>query len=185
MKKLFCTLLTATLLAHPAFAQDAAENSEAPESPLFSSGTTRGPIEISSDQLEVRQKDQVAVFTGNVLAVQGEMNLRSDKMTVYYRQNEEENEGKESVSRIDVDGNVFISNPSETASGTKGIYDVDKNELRLLGDVTLTREQNVLKGNALIYDMTTGKSVLSRTEGSKPSEGRVRALFVPSKKDGE
>lgn len=169
----------------PAFAGISAHAQEA-SSPLLSSTSSRGPIEISADELEVRQPDQVAVFKGNVLAVQGTMNLKSDRMTVYYRSGDEKNADgskKESVSRIDVDGNVFITNPTETASGNKGIYDVDKNEIRLLGDVTLTRDKNILKGNALIYDMTAGKSVLTDGNGGGSDSKRVRALFVPSKKD--
>lgn len=172
------------MISFDSYAQEATNpapsGAEAP--PLFASNSTRGPIEISADQLEVRQPDQVAIFTGNVLAVQGDLNLKSDRMTVYYRAGDENTEGKESVSRIDVDGNVFLNNPSETASGSKGIYDVDKNEIRLLGDVTLTRGSNVLKGNALIYNMDTGKSVLANEKNSGPNT-RVRALFVPEKKD--
>ena len=186
MRSTTLTLLSlATLaIAAPAISTIALaqEASEKAENPLFSSNSERGPVEISADQLEVRQPDKLAIFTGNVVAIQGNLNLKSDRMTVYYRGADEQKDGKESVSRIDVDGNVFITNPSETASGDKGIYDVDNNEIRLLGNVTLTRAENVLKGSALIYNLDTGKSVLSRADGSK-SSGRVRALFVPNKKD--
>ena len=172
MKVIFFTIITMMCVySYPALAQDASK-------PLFASDSNRGPVEITSDQLEVRQKENIAIFTGNVVAIQGDMNLKSDRMTVYYRNSGETAEGKESVSRIDVDGHVFITNPSETASGDKGIYDVDKNEIRLLGNVTLTRGESVVRGNALIYDMDSGKSVMADTGGSK----RVRALFVPNKK---
>jgi lipopolysaccharide export system protein LptA len=165
-------------------------NAAAPS--LFSGESSRGPIEITSDALEVRQPDQVAVFTGNVLAIQGDLNLKSDRMTVYYRNNDKKGASaakteQQSVSKIEVDGNVFLSNPTETARGLKGIYDVDANEIRLLGNVVLTREENTLKGEALIYNMTTGKSVLT-TAGKVNASGkpdRVRALFVPNKKEGQ
>lgn len=184
MQKTFSLgVISLLLMTNVAMAQE----TPAPETGggLLSANSSRGPIEITADALEVRQPDQVAVFTGNVLAIQGDMNLKSDRMTVFYRPSDQQQEGQESVSKIEVDGNVFLSNPTETARGAKGIYDVDKNEIRLLGDVVLTRAENILKGEALIYNMDTGKSVL--TNAGKPVEGgkpdRVRALFVPNKKE--
>ena len=183
LTSLIKTLAWAPAVAGMAFSLSAiAQEAPKAENPLFASNSERGPVEISADQLEVRQPDQLAIFTGNVVAIQGDLNLKSDRMTVHYRGSGEQKSDKESVSRIDVDGNVFIANPSETASGDKGIYDVDNNEIRLLGNVTLTRAENILKGSSLIYNLDTGKSVLSKADGSK-SSGRVRALFVPNKKD--
>lgn len=197
MKKSLCKLCAATLLfstlPYLAIAQDAPapappeKAAAAPAGNLLTSNSSRGPIEITSDELEVRQPEQVAIFTGNVLAVQDTLNLKADRMKVFYRPSEAQTEGQESISKIEVDGNVFLANPTETARGLKGIYDVDANEIRLLGDVVLTRAENILKGEALIYNMTTGKSVLTNAAkanvvGKQP---RVRALFVPSKKEGQ
>lgn len=178
-----CLIMVTSPLA-AAFAQTPAPAPASTSGSLLSAESSRGPIEITADELEVRQPDQVAVFKGNVLAIQGDLNLKSDKMTVYYRPGEEQKEGQESVSKIEVEGNVFLSSPTETARGAKGVYDVDANEIRLLGGVVLTRAENILKGEALVYNMTTGKSVLTnagKAAGSgKPD--RVRALFVPNKK---
>ena len=43
------------------------------------------PIEITADSLEVLQRDQVAVFSGNVDAVQGAFVLSADRVRVHYR----------------------------------------------------------------------------------------------------
>lgn len=150
---------------------------------LLATSGTRGPVEITSETLEVRQAEQIAIFAGNVLAIQGDLKLKADTMTVHYRKNAEGSGDQQSVSKIVVDGNVFLANPNETARGDKGIYDVDANEIRLIGNVVLTRAENVLKGEAMVYNMNTGKSVLTaagKTIDGKPP--RVRALFVPNKK---
>ena len=52
------------------------------------------PIEITADSLEVRQEEQIAVFRGNVDAVQGDLNLRADELTVYYRTGDEQREAR-------------------------------------------------------------------------------------------
>src|SRR3954470_10684609 len=44
----------------------------------------KAPIEVTSDSLEVQQQQNRAVFTGHVVAIQGDVRLTSDKMTVFY-----------------------------------------------------------------------------------------------------
>lgn len=147
------------------------------------------PIEITADALEVLQKDSVAVFSGNVVAVQGKMKLTSNKMTVHYRNAEQSKGGggAQGVSRIEVEGNVFLATPDESAKSRTGVYDVDASQINLRDDVVLTRGENVVKGSFLTYDLVSGKSKITgagvtvnpqtgKTEGQK---GRVRGLFVP------
>lgn len=170
MKTLFATLWCIAL-AFPTFAQES----------LLKAGSSKGPIEITADNLEVRQAEHIAVFSGNVIAVQGQLKLKAERMTVHYREGANTEAGQESISKIEVDGNVFLSNPSETAQGDKGIYDVDANEIRLQNNVVLTRQDNILKGETLVYNLGTGKSTMTNagatTENGKPA--RVRALFTP------
>lgn len=153
--------------------------------PTPSGVDTSKPVEVNADELEVLQDQNKAIFTGNVIAVQGDMRMKADKMTVFYRKKEAEGAPKtgeptdNTISRLEVDGNVLLSTPEETASGVKGIYDVDAKEVRLLGNVVLTREQNVLKGQKLVYDLASGRSTLDGGSARKTSTGRVRGLFVP------
>ena len=146
------------------------------------------PIEVSSDKLDVFQDQNKAVFTGNVIAVQGSSNLRSKEMTVFYRQNG----GKKAdatdaavkaaakpadgappgIYRIEAQGDVVYTTPTEAATGDTGIYDVDKNTIDILGSsVILTRGQNVLKGNRLNYNLGTGRSILTAGGGSSDVTG--------------
>jgi lipopolysaccharide export system protein LptA len=53
-----------------------------------------------------------------------------------------------------------------------------------MGGVVLTRGKNTLKGDTLVYDFASGKSVLNGGASTTTKEGgktRVRALFVPEK----
>lgn len=176
-------LISAALLyAFPAQAADVAKPAGKHDS--------SAPIEITSDQLDVFQEENRAVFSGRVVAVQGDMRLKSEVMTVHYRDSGETQEGQApqtggSIEKIDVAGDVFLSTPEETASGDTGVYDVEKRELHLEKNVVLTREKNVLKGDHLIYNLDTGKSRLTggaaATVTEKGGKPRVRALFVPDK----
>ncbi len=143
------------------------------------------PIEITADSLEVLQKDKQAVFKGNVVAKQGQINLKADTMTVFYRDSGSQNKEGNAISKILVDGDVFLATAEESAKGSKGVYNVDSKQIDLSGDVLLTRGQNVLKGNHLVYNLASGKSLLTGggaggiVEGEPTSGGRVRGLFVP------
>lgn len=159
------------------------------------------PVEISSDSLEVLQHENKAIFKGNVVAVQGDMRLKSDVMIVHYKQKSEQTSAPKqaapaapaaqgqmgAITLIEVQGHVLAATPQESATGDKGDYDVPSKMLHLFGsNVTLTRDKNILKGTALEYNMATGRSVLtnnggtvSGSSGSAPG-GRVRGVFVPN-----
>lgn len=144
-----------------------------------SSHNTDLPIEITADTLEVRQSENLAIFRGQVDAVQGDMLLRADVLVVHYRE-ERSDDDQLGVSRIDVDGNVFVSSPEETAQGESGVYDVDKAVINLHGDVVLTQGENIIKGDAVEMNLETGESRVISDAGASPE--RVRGLFVPQKK---
>jgi lipopolysaccharide export system protein LptA len=145
---------------------------------------TSQPIEITADSLEVRREEGLAVFTGNVDAVQGSMRLRADKLTVHYRP-----EGKTggamaqgAISQMDAEGSVFLSSPAETAQGERGVYNVDDRMVTMTGAVVLTRGENVVRGDRVVLNLVTG---VSRVEsaGTTSKGQRVKGLFVPQKKN--
>lgn len=153
----------------------------ADSTPPISGYDTSKPIEITADQLEVLQEQEQAIFSGNVEAVQGQVHLKSDEMTVHYSAEATENK----ISRIDVRGSVFLSTPRETAQGQRGQYNVEKGVVELHDHVLLTRDQNVIRGDTLVYNLKTGRSRVSSAgsksavPGQKTEGGRVKGLFVP------
>ena len=154
-----------------------AVEAKAQEASLLKHDTTQ-PIEITADALEVQQDQGVAVFTGAVNAIQGELVLRADTLRVHYRTGDESDAGfPGAISRIDAQGSVFFSTPSETAEGETGVYDVGDGTITLVGAVVLTRGQNVLSGNRLELSLATGRSRLY--SDAADGDGRVRGLFVP------
>ncbi len=152
------------------------------------------PIEISSDKLDVYQPDHKAIFSGNVIAVQGTTKMRAAEMVVFYRGEDQKSPtakaaatapvavkapSAQGIYRIEAQGSVVFTTPTETALGDKAIYNVDTDTIDLLGaNVTLTRGQNVLKGTHMVHNMATGRSVLTGgAVANKPT--RVHGLFVP------
>jgi lipopolysaccharide export system protein LptA len=141
------------------------------------------PIEISADNLEVLQEQSKAIFSGNVIAKQGSITMRAAQMTVFYEGSAEgEQATGKGIKRIESSGDVVFVSPEETAQGDSAIYDVKADVIDLVGNVTLTRDKNILKGTTLNYNLATGRSILNggSQPGAKTTSGRVRGLFVPS-----
>lgn len=196
-------LITIGLLIVPVitlgFSAEAKSTSKAAKKsePIASFGKKRDnhtPIEVTADALEVAQTESQATFSGHVVAIQGDLRLTAEKMIVTYAQKAAAGKNKKSkdenaIQKIEASGKVFLATPEETASGSTAVYDVDEQEIRLNGHVVLTRGKNVLEGENLVYNFATGKSKIvsaaATSAGDKSGKQRVRALFVPEKKDGK
>lgn len=140
------------------------------------------PIEISADNAEYQQEGSIAIFRGKVDAVQGELNLRADQLTVYFTTSAEESN---SIRVIKADGNVFLSSPTEMAEGEKGVYNVEADTIVLTGSVKLYRGESTISGDRLEMDLVTGQSRVLSNGIESDDDGRVKLLFVPSNDNSE
>ncbi len=137
------------------------------------------PIEIVADVLEVRQAENLAIFSGDVVAGQGTLRLTSDLLTVTYAAEESDtgsdtntSAGTGAIQHMRAEGNVFLSNGDETAQGAWAEYDVASGMIRMGGDVVLTQGDNAISGESLVIDLDAGTG---RIEG-----GRVKTIFAPA-----
>lgn len=62
------------------------------------------------------------------------------------------------ISRIDAQGKVVVSTPTDVAQGDYGVYDAKTDLATLLGNVTITRGQNVIHGPYAVVDLKTNVS---------------------------
>lgn len=157
-------------------------------SPFAGRMSRNQPIEITANNLEVQQNNNLAIFSGAVEVIQGDMRLRAERLRVYYVQNnapgaqparrpQQAGQPDQSIRRIEAEGKVFVSSPEETAQGDLGLYDVEGGTITLTGNVVLTQGENVLRGNRAVMNMNTGRSVME----SGGQSGRVRGLFMPGR----
>ncbi|MBC8241743.1 MAG: lipopolysaccharide transport periplasmic protein LptA [Alphaproteobacteria bacterium] len=137
------------------------------------------PIDIDADNLEVRQNENLAIFSSNVIALQGRIQLRAEQLKVWYLPAAKGDSNKTAgpggtIVRIDAIDKVFVSSATENAKGDMAIYEVAEQRLTLTGAVVLSRGEDVLRGNKLVMNLATGQS--------KISGGRVHGRFVPPKR---
>ena len=105
------------------------------------------PIDIASDHIEVQDRANRAIWTGNVHAVQGDMTMDAERMTVAYAHGATPGADPQ-IQRIDASGGVTVVSPSERAKGNFGIYDLNRKLITLIGNVALTRGTNTVRPRA-------------------------------------
>jgi lipopolysaccharide export system protein LptA len=83
--------------------------------------------------------------------------------------------GSSSIKRLEARGNVVVTQKDQVVTGETAVFDTKTNLITMLGgvggQVVLTQCKNVLRGDRLMVDMTTG---VSRVESDN---GRVQALL--------
>jgi lipopolysaccharide export system protein LptA len=191
-----CALLAgaATFGAGPALAQQNATQGTSDNTFSGMKLSNDKPIQIESDKLEVHDKDNTAIFTGNVNVVQGTTLMKAGRMVVHYIKDEKGKDsggatgggvvggGTNSIKSIDVDGKVYVKSEDQIATGDHGTFDMQSQVLVLEGDeVVLTQGDNVVIGCKLTANLKTGLSKLDGCGGAK-DKGRVKVLLTPDKK---
>ena len=136
------------------------------------------PVKITSASLEVRDKEKKATFTGDVHVIQGETDLRCNTLIVHYDgettkvgEKTPSKGGGQQISRMEAIGSVVVTQEGQRAVGDRADYDIKTNTLVLTGNVIVTKGEDVLRGQRLNIDMTTG---VSRMESGG---GRVEGMF--------
>ena len=138
------------------------------------------PIDLTADRLEVQDRADRAMFSGNVHVRQDELTLDTSRLTVAYS-----SDGGVQIKRLDASGGVTVRSPSETARGAFGIYDLDRKLITLVGNVVLQRQGSQLSGQRLVIDLDTGRAVIDGgPAGVGQSGGRVTGHFTVPQRRG-
>ena len=159
------------------------------------------PIQIEAAELEMRDKKKEATFSGNVKVVQGDTTMTSKTLVVFYDSTPAPTApapaanskaaksapmqsatpgpgGSSSIRRLEARGNVVVTQKDQVVTGETAVFDTKTNLITMLGGIVLTQGKNVLRGDRLMVDMTTG---VSRVESDS---GRVQGLFQSSGQGG-
>src|SRR5262249_8004991 len=186
MRKLGFTVLIAAM---PGILGSSLHAQNAPQGPPnalqgFSQNRDQ-PVHIEAATLEVRDKQKEATFSGDVRVKQGDTGLRCKLLVVFYDQ-DDKGDGKKTlqaaapgpggaqrIKRLEARGAVVVTQKEQTATGELGVFDMKSNTVTLTGNpVVMTQGQNILKGDKLVVDLTSG---VSRVE-AKSGQGRVQML---------
>lgn len=157
--------------------------------PVLPGASSREPVEIDAENLQWRDAERIAVYTGRVVVTQGETTLHAARLRVQLgkadaaaasaKQGASLLPGAPAVSdirRIEADGPVTIIQKDQIGSGDRGEYDKTADRVILAGHVVLTQSENATSGARLVY------RIARRDVTVEGGRGRVRSHFVPGGK---
>lgn len=119
---------------------------------------SRAPVDFGADVIELQDKQNRGVLSGNVSLRQAEMTLTAARVVIIYTG--QVIGGKPQVSRFEASGNVVVKRPNQTARANYGIYDLNRRVITMLGNVTLTQDGNTVNGGRLTINLDTGRAVI-------------------------
>ena len=178
------------ILATTALAGSAALAQVKQEQPVsaLKGHNSNAPVDVTAERIEVQDRADRAIFSGNVHATQAEMTLETPRLTVAYSGGAGGGGGGNvQIHRLDAAGGVVVKSPSETARGDFGIYDLDRKLITLIGNVQLNRQNNQVSGSRLVIDLDSGRAVVDGgPPGVNSSGGRVTGHFtVPQRQQNQ
>jgi lipopolysaccharide export system protein LptA len=168
--------------------------------------TTTTDVVTARDSLEWYDQKQVAVARGDAVAVRENVKrVRADVLTAHMTKDKAKpaetkpgarlakpapsnstarpgpgasDEGSR-ISRIDAQGNVIVSTATDIGRGDYGVYNADTGLVTLLGNVTITRGDNAIRGQYAVVDLNNNVSRMLPTAGTPGSPApRVEGLLV-------
>jgi lipopolysaccharide export system protein LptA len=155
-------------------------------SQAFKGVSPNQPVDVDADRIEVQDRADRAVFSGNVIAKQQGLSLTAERVTVAYTRRG--GQGLE-IDRLDASGGVNVTRSNESARGDFAIYDLNRRLITVLGNVELVQSGNRVQGARLVIDLDSGRSVIDGNGvGGSPgtttdTPGRVTGHFtVPNRK---
>jgi lipopolysaccharide export system protein LptA len=165
-------LISAALLAVPPAAAKGRSGG------ILPGASAKDPLNIDAGKLDFFDQEQKLVYSGSVIVTNGPSTLKATRLTIFL-------EGKgaaggatsnDRVKHIEADGPVTLVSKDQIGTGDHGSYDKAENKVYLTGNVTLTQGDNVVKGERLVYDVTSG---MATVQGGASQGGRVRSTFTP------
>ncbi|WP_375289260.1 LptA/OstA family protein [Qipengyuania sp.] len=142
---------------------------------------SNAPVNYAADRIELQDKANRVVLSGNVRIDQAGLTLNAARTLVDYT-----NTGSLKIQRITATGGVTVARGNERARGNVAVYDFNRRIITMAGDVRLNRGGDTLNGGRLVIDLRSGvSSVDGSASGSSGvtgatgngSGGRVSGTF--------
>lgn len=138
------------------------------------SGDNQQPIHVEADRLEVRDNDNISIYTGNVKLTQGSLEIQSDQLTLYFDKNKiltlMKMAGSPATLRLLNDSNQEI-----TGEAMKMEYHEPESTLLLFDKAKLTQGADVIESNKINFNIDSNNM---EAVGVEP-DNRVRMLIQP------
>lgn len=146
------------------------------------------PIEITSDKMEAFQGKKMIVFSGGTIATQGDIKLKTDRLSIYYKKSKDKKEkiGAQEIEaagdldRIEAKGNVHVTQKDISATSDEAVYYQAEGRIIMTGKPVLQQGKNVITGCKVIFYTNENRGTVQKCDAD--NSGRVTAIIHPQDK---
>lgn len=124
---------------------------------------SNAPVNYAADRIELQDRQDRVVLSGNVQISQDNLRLSAARTTVDFT-----DQGSLQIQRITATGGVVVTRGGETARGDVAVYDFNRKIITMVGNASLRRNGDTLSGKRFVVDLNSGVS---------SAEGRVSGSF--------
>lgn len=178
MKRIFVLLVIITLVGGASLRQAPAQNAS----------DESKPIHITSDRFDAYAEKRKAVFSGNVVVIQGDTTINSDEFCLYYKKGmtggkktkQFMSPGAEqsgNIEKIEAKGNVTIKQKEKIVTGGQAVFFNDEQKIIVTGNPVMKDGENEIRGDTIIFFMAENKGVVKSSANQ-----RVTATIYPEEK---
>lgn len=128
------------------------------------------PITVKSNEMTADNKGKTAIFSGKVVAKQGDITIFSDRLVVSYA------DKNESVEKIEATGNVRIVQQNRIGFADQAVYESNNGRIVLTGTPRVVQGSDSISGKVITYYVDDERSEVS--SGGDP-KARVEAVINP------
>ncbi|MEN6376126.1 MAG: lipopolysaccharide transport periplasmic protein LptA [Smithella sp.] len=148
--------------------------------------TSKEPIEIVSDRMDAYNEKKMVVFSGNAVATQGDREIKSDRLIIYYKKQAGKKdktgikamEGTGDLEKIEAKGHVIVTQKERVATGEEAVYYQDSGQIIMTGNPVLRDGKNTIKGEKVIVFVNEDRGVVESKD-----KKRVKAVIYPQEKN--
>lgn len=169
--------------APPALGQTAADARPSANGTLadsFSLSSRDAPIHIRSNGLEFLHEEQRIRYLGDVLVTQGDMTIKSDRLTVLYENGASNHaanpiagagtSSRQRLRSITAEGGVEITSNGRRATSNTAVFNERKRTVTLRGNVTLREGENQVTGDVVTVFLDEKRSVVKGGRGKRRAQ---------------
>jgi len=131
---------------------------------VFSEEQNDSYFYIDSDKLIITENPLTSEFIGNAYARNTVHHFYGNRILVNY-------DNQKKIELITIIKDVKIIRPDEEIFGDKAVYDLKLENIKISGNVTVTKNGDVLRGSQLIVDLINSTSII---EGNKDKQVSVK-----------
>ncbi len=143
------------------------------------------PIEITADRLEANDEKKMVLFSGNAVAVQGDLAIKAENIFLFYKR-EGRDKGKEGMmnigkagdlERIEARGQVAVSQSDRLVTGEQAVYYQDAKKIVMTGNAVMRQGSSTVQGDKIEVYLNENRGVVEASENK-----RVKATIYPADK---